>query len=283
MGSHPVAPDVIFLVGPFVYFHTLCVQTAKALVRLRRCTGSPEPLLVTYMVRTIISWGGSNHERVSRKSAVYNLITNIIKYLYFYWTIYCKPLYFRILWFDTFSRKLKFAMHDAFLFKFYICKHFAKMLNSRGIKFANISKNKVLVNKNEFTVFCEFMSNILMKFCEDWKIMNFYQYISRKPFLLTDIDKLFFITITIQTAGKSEQTVQTLIRMLLQQHCLPFHRTQYCKTTWAATLQNQQNECAHSEDSDQTGRMPRLIWVFAGRTLILLVLSCRSSHCSILG
>ena len=30
---------------------------------------------------------------------------------------------------------------------------------------------------------------------------------------------------------------------------------------------------AHSEDSDQTGRMPRLIWVFAGRTVILLVLS----------
>ena len=29
----------------------------------------------------------------------------------------------------------------------------------------------------------------------------------------------------------------------------------------------------HSEDSDQTGRMPRLIWVFAGRTAILLVLS----------
>ena len=30
---------------------------------------------------------------------------------------------------------------------------------------------------------------------------------------------------------------------------------------------------AHSEESDQTGRMPRLIWVFAGRTFILLVLS----------
>ena len=30
---------------------------------------------------------------------------------------------------------------------------------------------------------------------------------------------------------------------------------------------------AHSEDSDQTGRMPRLIWVFAGRTATLLVLS----------
>ena len=29
----------------------------------------------------------------------------------------------------------------------------------------------------------------------------------------------------------------------------------------------------HSEDSDQTGRMPRVIWVFAGRTVISLVLS----------
>ena len=38
---------------------------------------------------------------------------------------------------------------------------------------------------------------------------------------------------------------------------------------------------AHSEDSDQTGRMPRLIWVFAGRTLILLILSCRWSESSL--
>ena len=35
----------------------------------------------------------------------------------------------------------------------------------------------------------------------------------------------------------------------------------------------------HSQDSDQTGRMPRLIWVFAGRTVTLLVLSCRGSPC----
>ena len=34
---------------------------------------------------------------------------------------------------------------------------------------------------------------------------------------------------------------------------------------------------AHSKDSDQTGRMPRLTWVFAGRTLTLLVLSCCGS------
>ena len=35
---------------------------------------------------------------------------------------------------------------------------------------------------------------------------------------------------------------------------------------------------ADSEDSDQTGRMPRLIWVFAGRTATLLVLSYRGSY-----
>ena len=37
---------------------------------------------------------------------------------------------------------------------------------------------------------------------------------------------------------------------------------------------------ADNEDSDQTGRMHRLIWVFAGPTVTLLVLSCRgSSEC----
>ena len=36
----------------------------------------------------------------------------------------------------------------------------------------------------------------------------------------------------------------------------------------------------HCEGSDQTGRMPRLIWVFAGRTVILFVLSCRGSYFS---
>ena len=34
----------------------------------------------------------------------------------------------------------------------------------------------------------------------------------------------------------------------------------------------------HSENSDQTGRMPRLIWVFTGRTVILLVLSWGGSN-----
>ena len=59
MHSHPMGLDVWFLVGPFFYFPTSCVQTPKALARLSRCTGSPEPSLVAYVKNTIISWAGS--------------------------------------------------------------------------------------------------------------------------------------------------------------------------------------------------------------------------------
>ena len=58
--SHPMGLDVWFLVGPFVYFHTLRVRTVKALVRVRGWAGSPEPLLVAYVVSTIIPWAGSD-------------------------------------------------------------------------------------------------------------------------------------------------------------------------------------------------------------------------------
>ena len=54
MCSHPVGLDVWFSVGPFVYFHTSWVRTAKALVRLRR------PSLITCVISTIIYWTGSN-------------------------------------------------------------------------------------------------------------------------------------------------------------------------------------------------------------------------------
>ena len=60
MRSHPVGLDVWYLVGPFVYFLTLWVRTAKALARQRGCAGSPEPSLVAYAISTIIPWAGSN-------------------------------------------------------------------------------------------------------------------------------------------------------------------------------------------------------------------------------
>ena len=62
------------------------------------------------------------------------------------------------------------------------------------------------------------------------------------------------------------------------------------RSAWASAQSDQSSLCAQwvpkdpsflhadSEDSDQNGRTPRLIWVFAGRTLILSVLSCRGSN-----
>ena len=58
-------------------------------------------------------------------------------------------------------------------------------------------------------------------------------------------------------------------------HCTPFSKNQFSHVTsykclklntlWAATWQNQQNECAPSEDSDQPGCPPSLIRVLAFR------------------
>ena len=65
-----------------------------------------------------------------------------------------------------------------------------------------------------------------------------------------------------------------------------------CEKIRDASWQSQQNDCAPREDSDQpcylpslislccvlNGWMPRLIWVFGGHTVILLVLSWGSSN-----
>ena len=64
MRKHPVWLDVWFFVGPFVYFHTSYVRTAKALARLCGCAGSPEPSLVAYVISTIISWAGSIYGKI---------------------------------------------------------------------------------------------------------------------------------------------------------------------------------------------------------------------------
>ena len=56
MRSNLLALHVWFLVRPFVYFHTLCVRTAKALARLCGCAVSPEPSLFAYTISTLISW-----------------------------------------------------------------------------------------------------------------------------------------------------------------------------------------------------------------------------------
>ena len=49
--------------------------------------------------------------------------------------------------------------------------------------------------------------------------------------------------------------------------------TLYRTNIWAATWQNQQNDCAPSEDSDQPGYLPHLIRVFTVRMKKAWVLS----------
>ena len=56
MQSHPVVLDVWFLVGPFASILHVCEQWKL----WQDWAGLPEPLLVTYVIRTIISWAGSN-------------------------------------------------------------------------------------------------------------------------------------------------------------------------------------------------------------------------------
>ena len=95
--------------------------------------------------------------------------------------------------------------------------------------------------------------------------------------------KVTWVYVIVKNAGfVSERFLMNLI--------LLFHYN------WAATWQNQQSEYASSEDSDQPWHPPSLIRVFAvrsvgsqgffmtqislgiaGRTLIVLVLSCRGS------
>ena len=58
--SHAVRLYVWFLIGPFIYFHTSCVRTAKALARLCRCAGSLEPSIVACVISSTSSWAGSN-------------------------------------------------------------------------------------------------------------------------------------------------------------------------------------------------------------------------------
>ena len=87
----------------------------------------------------------------------------------------------------------------------------------------------------------------------------------------------------------------TVIREITQNPVFQFYESILSEKTdclWTESRQNiDQSPCcaqcvakdpmllhADSEDFDQTGRIPRLIRVFAGRTAILLVLSCRGSY-----
>ena len=79
---------------------------------------------------------------------------------------------------------------------------------------------------------------------------------------------------------QSDQSMPRLIRVFADQPGHPPNLIRVfavrMKKAWILSYQ-----LSMSEDSDQTGRMPRLIWVITGCTVTLLVLSCRGSNCFI--
>ena len=181
MRSHPVELHVCFLVGLFVYFNTLYVRTAKALARLRRCTGSPEPSLFAYLISTIISWAGSI------------------------------------------------------------------IMSFHGL--ADL-KRQIICPLTGNLPFHRFLGPAT------WRV-SFFSYMSR---LMTKPTKWH--------RRPAETQISLGIRRVWSESSLSAWRN----------LGSLAAHRAHSEDSDQTRRMPRLSWVFARRTVILLVLLWGGSY-----
>ena len=90
----------------------------------------------------------------------------------------------------------------------------------------------------------------------------------------------------ISWAGSIIYTIETFLEASVNKYqksewyCNNVPQHKYCKVClqyewniWAATWQNQQSDCAPSEDSDQPGHPPSLIRVFAGRMKKAWVLS----------
>ena len=152
---------------PFVYFHTSCVRTAKALARPRGYVGSPDHSLVAYVISYIISWAGS-----------------FVKLMILGW-------YLSSPWQGQ------------------ICP----LMPLYGMP-----KEKLL------TVVC---------MCQRDQNLFLYRHVIN----IADPYTLCF------TSYRGNCTI------------------------WATSWQNQQNECAPSEDSDQSGHSPSLIRVFAVRSV----------------
>ena len=100
--------------------------------------------------------------------------------------------------------------------------------------------------------------NVLIKSCR-WNTNKLDNLFCQMSHDMTKSTKWLCAQRRLRSACASTQSDQSL-------HCLPRRKLGSLAVCWA-----------HSEDSDQTG-MPRLIWVFAGHTLILLVLSCHGSN-----
>ena len=98
---------------------------------------------------------------------------------------------------------------------------------------------------------------------------------------ISETCKMFcvFIQIETQNEPRHDKTNKGAVRPAKTQISLGIHPvwSESSLSAWRK-LGSLVTDWAHSKDSDQTGRMPRLIWVFVGRTVTLLVLSCCGSN-----
>ena len=150
-----------------------------------------------------------------------------------------------------------------------------RILNSRGFKFANISENKVLVNNSEFTVMY-----LYIKFCpcyvQEFATFDYH-------FHLRSTLEVFW-TMHNNKWATTWQNNNVAMRPARSQITLGI-RPVWSESSLSAwrKLGSLATHWAHSEVSDQTGRMPRLIWVFAGRTyhfvgFVVRRLKCRAMN-----
>ena len=118
---------------------------------------------------------------------------------------------------------------------------------------------------------------ILVKETSLWNLFIMYLYLC--PFLLAFVVVAVFVYELTRYEAPHDKTNKMTVHPAKTQISLGICPvwSESPLSTWKK-LGSLATHWMHSEDSDQTGRLPRLIWVLAGHTVILLVLSWGGSY-----
>ena len=127
MRSHPVGLDVWFLVGPFVYFHTSCVRTAKALVRLCGCAVFPEPSRFAYKYHNLMSWLKCTSCYTNHTISVQLYVNNMLRHFRHMFILSGKC------WSILYQSRLHFGRSRTF--KLQTCMQFQALYADCGVRF----------------------------------------------------------------------------------------------------------------------------------------------------
>ena len=105
----------------------------------------------------------------------------------------------------------------------------------------------------------------MWKFPKEWQTVQFRpKFFKFGPVVVSGLSKvewaLVYVVENITVKFEKIQT-QEIIAVIVLKYKQCFFMMED-RDRWAVSWQNQQNECAPSEDSDQPGHLPRLNWVF---------------------